>query len=79
MSVTCTPNSAGVSWIIVAGAILDLAIQPLHTPSHGMRVVDVDVVVLPTDWLFHKRLFNLHACTGHSQASRIRSLLTLVI
>lgn len=70
MLVTCAPNSARVSWVIVARAVLNLTIQPLHTPSHGMRVVDVYVVILPTHWLFHKRLLDLYTCTGEHRALR---------
>ncbi len=57
-----TPDSARVIGVIVAGAILNLAVQPLDTPSHGVRVVDVNVVVLSTHRLFHKWLLYLHAC-----------------
>ena len=56
------PDRARVVGVIIARAVLDLAVQALDAAAHGMRVVDVDVVVLPADGLLHKGLLYLHPC-----------------
>lgn len=60
--VHAAPDSARMSRVIVARAVLYLAVEALHAAPHGVRVVDVNVVVLPADWLLHKGLLYLHAC-----------------
>ena len=59
-----TPDSARVIGVVVARAVLNFPVQALHAPSHGVRVVDVDVVVLSTHWLLHEWLLYLNACTA---------------
>lgn len=48
--------------IIVSGLIINLAVEPLHAASHGMRIVNIDVVILPIGWLLNKRLLDLDPC-----------------
>jgi hypothetical protein len=61
-----TPHGAGVLGVVVAALVLDLSVELLHAAAHGVRVVDVDVVVLPARRLLHKRLLDLHACSGRA-------------
>ena len=53
---------AWVVGIVVCGLVVDFPEQPLHAAAHGVRVVDVDVVVLRVGRLLHKRLADLRAC-----------------
>ncbi len=62
-----SPDGARVVGIIVARAILDLAVQALDAAAHGMRVVDVDVVVLPADRLLHKRFHYPITCKASQE------------
>ena len=48
--------------VVVTGLGLHLAVEALHAASHGVGVVDVDVVVVPIAGLLHKRLGDAHAC-----------------
>lgn len=48
--------------VIVARFVIDLAVQPLDAAAHGVRVVNVNVVVLAICRLLHERLLYLDAC-----------------
>lgn len=74
-----SPDGARVIGVIIARAILNFAIKPLDTPSHGVRVVDVDVVVLPAHWLLHKRFLDLHTCVGQPLSLPSIALLLLYL
>ena len=63
------PDGPRVVGVVVAGAVLDLPVQTLDAAAHGVRVVDVDVVVLAAHRLLHKGLVDLHACTQHPTSS----------
>mmetsp|Transcript_15879 Transcript_15879/g.39692 ORF Transcript_15879/g.39692 Transcript_15879/m.39692 type:complete len:1113 (+) Transcript_15879:556-3894(+) len=56
---------AGVRRVVVRALVVHLAEQLLHAAAHGVRVVDVDVVVVAVDGLLHKGLLDLGAVEHH--------------
>ena len=55
------PDRSRMVGIIVTRAVLNFPIQFLDTATHGVRIVNVDVVVFTVYRLLYKRLLDLDA------------------
>ena len=59
------PYSSRMIGIVIARLIVYLPVESLDTATHGVRVVNVDVVVLSIRRLLHKRLLDLDSWKQH--------------